>query len=100
MDLPKHALAVPLALILVVDACTGSDPDEINDPAKDGGTPEAAMDGGSNALPDADPQEAGPSAPRCDPTKPFGTPVLVKGKDLNTSGNESYPTLTADETTL
>jgi hypothetical protein len=35
---------------------------------------------------------------RCDPSKPFGTPIVLEG--LETASNESWPSLSADERTI
>ena len=90
MRLSKLAFLVPLAAIVLAEACMGDDPDPVNGAnTNDGGTTPAAADGGADGTttpPDADLPDA-PTPPRCDPTQPFGTPVPVKGNDLNTSGN-------------
>jgi len=40
----------------------------------------------------------GPTAPRCDPTKPFGAPTVLA--NVNSTANDTYPFITADELQL
>jgi len=84
----------------VLGACGGSRHDD-GDPAGDGGS--STSDGGSStsdapAADASDPSgDAGPvAAPRCDPGKPFGRPVVVA--ELGEYAGEAW--LTDDEKTI
>ena len=63
----------------------------------DDGTPRGAADAGPDVIADAAPdRDAAPI--RCDPTKPFGVPVLLA--ELSSSATDTNPKLTEDELEL
>jgi hypothetical protein len=98
---PSFRVVLPLVGLM---ACVGDDPvggagADAGAPA-DATTPQRDGDAPDTSTPsDAGPGETGPgdSGPtgRCDPTKEFGTPVLMA--DLSTSGDDTGFTMTRDE---
>lgn len=93
-----------LALILGslgVVACNAlvgwGDLQEVNEPTSPPGdaSTNPTSEGG---VTDDGASSGGPSGPRCDPSKPFGTPVAVAS--INTSAGESGATVSADELTV
>ncbi|MBX3234333.1 MAG: PD40 domain-containing protein [Labilithrix sp.] len=68
-----------------VPATLDEPPAEEEEPIVEGGAPKPPKEGG------------GAKPPGCDPTKPFGTPVLLPGPINAVSALESSPTLTDDE---
>lgn len=78
-----------LVFVVLVGGCG-----EVADPNK---LPDAPLSDGAAADADIDAPIDAP-APRCDPTKPFGAPMLVT--ELNSIANDSTPWLAADELTV
>jgi hypothetical protein len=78
---------------IILAACSFARPPDVADvaDAAEGGGPVGAADAGQHPMADAP-----GTSPRCDPTKPFGTPTPVE--HVNSTLDEVSFTLTADET--
>jgi hypothetical protein len=79
-------------------ACVGDEPSATVVVAAEGGGTDGAPSGQDSSAPDAtaDAADSAPEGPRCDPTKPFGDPVLMPGP-INSPDGEIGFTLTSDE---
>jgi hypothetical protein len=100
---PSFRVVLPLVGLM---ACVGDDPVggagadagapvDATAPQKDGDAPDTSPPSDAGPV-EAGPGDSGPTG-RCDPTKEFGTPVLMAG--LNSGENETGFTMTRDELT-